>query len=164
MKIKTVYTLVFVLIVTVIGELQAQKLESELLLKSDYYDMNPTISPDGKTLIFLRQIAVDKEDKLLFFEMKLEFTFTSQAAFNSAGNRIYFDAELQGGEGGDDIYFSEYKNGFWQPPINLGKAINSPVSELSPWVSETGDLYYHGGRIKSEDGQIYISVTEPDVI
>lgn len=41
------------------------------------------------------------------------------------GRFLFFSSDALPGMGGYDIYYSENKNGVWQPPINLGAAFNT---------------------------------------
>lgn len=64
------------------------------------------------------------------------------------GNRLYFSADMPGGLGGTDIYYTD-KAGpeTWSAPINL-RAINSEGNERSPFVDSNGSFYF------SSDGRI----------
>jgi outer membrane protein OmpA-like peptidoglycan-associated protein len=58
---------------------------------------------------------------------------------------IIFSSNRDGGMGGMDLYKSEYKNGNWSKPENLGKSINTREDELYPEVS--GDtLFFTSNR------------------
>jgi hypothetical protein len=48
---------------------------------------------------------------------------------------LYFASTRAGGHGAHDLYRSRLKNGKYTEPVNLGKAINSPNFESSPFVS-----------------------------
>jgi OOP family OmpA-OmpF porin len=34
--------------------------------------------------------------------------------------RLYFASGRPGGQGGSDIWYTDWKDGAWQPPVNLG--------------------------------------------
>ena len=61
---------------------------------------------------------------------------------NEDGTILYFTSDMKGGLGGLDIYKSELVNGHWTRPINLGEPINTRMDEKSPFISETGTLYF----------------------
>ncbi|GJM28423.1 MAG: hypothetical protein DHS20C17_10580 [Cyclobacteriaceae bacterium] len=63
-------------------------------------------------------------------------------AVDNHGSVIYFSTDKPGGYGGTDIYMSEYKNGAWTTPVNLGPEINTAGNELFPSVDLEGTLYY----------------------
>lgn len=55
-------------------------------------------------------------------------------AFNSEGTTIYFSSDLPGGSGGFDIWKSDYQNGRWGKPVNLGKLLNSKEDDINPFL------------------------------
>lgn len=50
-------------------------------------------------------------------------------------NRLYFGANLAGGVGGYDIYYTKRKGGVWSKPINVGAPINTAGDETAPSIS-----------------------------
>ena len=54
---------------------------------------------------------------------------------------------MPGGFGETDIYKSEWKNGAWGKPRNLGESINTKGKEMFPYVDKEGILYF------ASDGQ-----------
>ncbi len=58
------------------------------------------------------------------------------------GNRLYFASNRPGGQGGMDLYYSDFQGGEWQEPINLGDKINTAGNEIFPFIHEDGTLYY----------------------
>lgn len=48
------------------------------------------------------------------------------------GNTLYFASDRQGGFGGFDLYKSQYNNGKWSNPENLGPEVNSIYNEITP--------------------------------
>jgi outer membrane protein OmpA-like peptidoglycan-associated protein len=56
--------------------------------------------------------------------------------------RLYFASSRPGGQGGSDIWYTEWKNGAWQPPINIGPPINTPGDEYSPMIAADGRTLY----------------------
>jgi len=56
--------------------------------------------------------------------------------------RLYFASSRPGGQGGSDIWYTEWKNGTWQPPINIGPPINTPGDEYSPMIAADGRTLY----------------------
>jgi outer membrane protein OmpA-like peptidoglycan-associated protein len=56
--------------------------------------------------------------------------------------RLYFASDRPGGQGGIDIWYTEWKNGAWQPPINIGPPINTPGNEYSPMIAADGRTLY----------------------
>ncbi len=58
------------------------------------------------------------------------------------GNRLYFSSNRPGGQGGMDLYFSDFQGGEWGEPVNLGNKINTAGNEIFPFIHEDGTLYY----------------------
>ncbi|HDZ42229.1 MAG TPA: hypothetical protein ENH59_11215 [Bacteroidetes bacterium] len=54
------------------------------------------------------------------------------------GNIMVFASDRPGGEGGFDLYYSEYNQGVWGPPVNFGQYINSPDDEYRPLIINEG--------------------------
>ena len=78
--------------------------------------------------------------------------------------RLYFASSRPGGQGGSDIWYTEWKNGTWQPPINVGPPINTPGDEYSPMIAADGrTLYfasdYHPGMGRMDLFVSYLSDT-----
>ncbi|MCX8111880.1 MAG: OmpA family protein [Bacteroidia bacterium] len=73
--------------------------------------------------------------------------------------RLYFASGRPGGMGGVDIWYSEWKEGRWQKPINLGPPINTPGDEYSPMIAADGrTLYFASNYHPGMGGQdIFVS-------
>ena len=56
--------------------------------------------------------------------------------------RLYFASGRPNGLGGSDIWYSEWKDGAWQSPVNLGPPINTPGNEYSPMIAADGRTLY----------------------
>jgi tetratricopeptide (TPR) repeat protein len=61
----------------------------------------------------------------------------SDPAISEDGSVLYLSSDMKGGHGGKDIYRSEFKNGQWSKPENLGLAVNTSKDEVFPY------LHYH---------------------
>jgi len=49
---------------------------------------------------------------------------------------------MEGGKGGMDLYFSQFENGQWSTPQNLGPEINTTGNEVFPCITEDDKLYF----------------------
>lgn len=58
------------------------------------------------------------------------------------GTKLYFASDRPGGLGGMDLYVSEFTNGQWGTPKNLGANVNSAGNELFPFAQSDGTLWY----------------------
>ncbi|MDX9947569.1 MAG: hypothetical protein RBS38_09400 [Bacteroidales bacterium] len=53
---------------------------------------------------------------------------------------IVFASDREGGQGGFDLYYSEFENGAWRAPVNFGPSINTASDEYRPILS--GNEYF----------------------
>lgn len=76
------------------------------------------------------------------------------------GAMLVFSSDRPGGEGELDLYLSRrLPDGSWSAPINLGKGINSDLNEITPFISQRGDLYF-STRALSLNGSYDIAKAE----
>ncbi|MES2733937.1 MAG: OmpA family protein, partial [Bacteroidota bacterium] len=68
---------------------------------------------------------------------------TRHPALTPGGDTLYFASNRPGGLGMNDLWMSIRAGGDnWGPPINLGKAINTPLNDLSPFYDATENLLF----------------------
>ena len=83
---------------------------------------------------------------------------TGHPSASRNGKTLYFASDRPGGYGKSDIYVSRLVNGQWSEPENLGKNINSPNSEIYPFILSGERLYFSSDRPGSLGGlDIYYS-------
>lgn len=58
------------------------------------------------------------------------------------GKQLYFSSSRPGGLGGADLWVSEWNGEYWEEPTNLGPSINTPGSEISPFLHADGKTLY----------------------
>lgn len=69
---------------------------------------------------------------------------------------FYFSANLEGGYGGQDIYYCEWKGQNWGAPKNIGPSINTDADEDSPSLSATNrEFYFVRQNIEAMEDKIY---------
>lgn len=126
----------------------------------------PSLSADGRTLIFTSRSLVGEKQDEDFFMSKFENNTWTKATrlkgylntilnegaqcITADGNRLYFTAcQREEGFGSCDIYESVYQgNGVWGPARNLGPKINTGAWESQPSISPDGkDLYFVRGKV-----------------
>ncbi len=124
----------------------------------------PSITADGQTLMFTRQIfyryfpptgkALTQEDFYLSFlgDNGWKPAISAGAPLNtkenegaqtlsSDGKYMYFTAcNRPGGLGSCDLYFSAYINGNWSLPYNLDEPVNTSSWESTPSINADGNL------------------------
>jgi outer membrane protein OmpA-like peptidoglycan-associated protein/tetratricopeptide (TPR) repeat protein len=89
-------------------------------------------SRSGDSWGSVTQLATGKNDKFHYM----------QPAFNADYTKLYFASNREGGYGGFDLWVSEYHNGRWGEPYNLGPTINTEGQEGYPYVHADGTLYF----------------------
>lgn len=68
------------------------------------------------------------------------------------GHTLFFSSNRPDGYGGDDIYVSINKDGYWQKPVNIGSPINTPTNESFISMTASGEnIYICSTRDSSED-------------
>ncbi|MEK6480687.1 OmpA family protein [Catalinimonas sp. 4WD22] len=118
-----------------------------------------TISADGRTLIFTAcqdRSGFGSCDLYISYKIGDEWTvpknlgnkvngssWESQPSLSADGNTLYFVSDRKGGHGRRDIYVT-YRNDQdeWCAAENLGKAINTPRDEVSPFIHVNGQTLY----------------------
>ena len=121
------------------------------------YHMGPSILlPDSAGVILSRNYTIPNvEDEVNFFLIYENFKtgerytmpyctreYSFQHPFYDAQTRrLYFAANLPGGPGGYDIYFSDFlKDGTWGDPV-LVEGVNGPRDDVFPTIQK-GKLYF----------------------
>ena len=68
----------------------------------------------------------------------------SQPALSADGRTLYFVSDRAGGEGKLDIWKSTVDDeGIWSKPVNLGKTVNTPYDDITPFIHANGkNLYF----------------------
>jgi Tol biopolymer transport system component len=121
-----------------------------------YSDLEPCYSLDGEKLFFVsnrpRNENGDLKDyDIWFVEKKGKFWGIPKnlgAPVNTEANEfypsftfdstIYFCAKREDAIGGEDLFYSELKNGSYQEPINLGDSINTAMDEFNAFIEPSG--------------------------
>lgn len=119
-----------------------------------------TFSPDGRTMVFAKGNSGKKKgspDVDLYLSrfrngqwseptpinINQPDSWESTPAFSPDGRTLYFSSNRKGGFGGLDLYSAQMDSrGRFGRVRNLGAEINTPGSELFPYVAENGKLYF----------------------
>lgn len=146
-------------------------------------DMDPSMSPDGKKIVFGSTRPSGKENA-----EGCDIWMTERASsaewseprnigdtVNTAKNEnypviiksgdLYFQSNGHGGRGGLDIFRSAHKDGRYGEPENLGEAINSEYNDFDAFVDpdENYIIFSSSGRPDGfGSGDLYISFREKD--
>ncbi len=87
--------------------------------------------------------------------------YESHASISADGKKLYFTSNREGGFGNLDIYVSEKESsGDWGPAVNLGRDINTPFNEDTPFVTENDSALYFSSEGHNSMGgyDIFISL------
>ncbi len=151
------------------------KIFSEELL-TRFNDGPVNFSNDGKTIYFSRNNVVEGKRKQVNTANNKIGIFTAGISdgkwvniapfkYNSSeyslispsvskdGKTLYFSSDMPGGEGGFDIYCSQWINGEWQQPVNLGNVINTASDETHPFVGKSDKVFFASDGHKGLGGK-----------
>jgi len=142
---------------------------SENISQSTTWESQPTVSSDGKTIIF----ASDRSGgygKIDLYEINLideKWTDPKNLGSNinsnehekspylhTDGKTLFFASTNFPSLGGFDIFYSRKDSlGVWQNPINIGYPINTVADEISLFVSTDGNkAYFASNQLKGVGG------------
>ncbi len=134
-------------------------------LTTNFNDGPATFSSDGDTIYFSRNQTIEgkfrdvtgQKNKLGIFSSVLadgKWTKVRELRINNEwynvttpylspdGKKLYFASDKPGGYGASDLYYCEWKNDYWNDPVNLGPVINTPGNESYPFVNNAGELFF----------------------
>ncbi|WPP51340.1 OmpA family protein [Catalinimonas niigatensis] len=136
-----------------------------------------TVSADGRTLIFTacqEGNGFGSCDLFISYKIGEEWSmpknmgnkingksWESQPSLSADGNTLYFVSDRKGGQGRRDIYVT-YRNeqGEWCSAENLGKDINTPRDEVSPFIHVNGQTLYFASEGLPGFGKFDLYVSE----
>ncbi len=119
-------------------------------LNSDDNEGSPCLSPDGSKIYFSRCFAPGGYGNCdIYVANRLPGNkwsqprnlgpgvngkaWDSQPSLSHTGDTLYFASDRLGGFGLSDLYMSVYRQGQWQPALNMGPVINTRGNEVSPF-------------------------------
>jgi outer membrane protein OmpA-like peptidoglycan-associated protein len=155
-------------------------------MKTKVHEGPLCFTKDGNTQFITRNNYVGKkmkkgkEDKVnlkIFMRKKegenwgawTEFPYNSDdyscgdPAVTSDGKTLYFASDMPGTMGLTDIWVSNFENGSWSKPENLGQSVNSEGREMFPSIFEDEVLFYSSdGKVGLGGLDIFYSVPAGD--
>lgn len=146
-------------------------------LASGWKDIDPMFTPDGTQVIFqsTRPVpgkpnrkgfdiwAVKKsgDSWLEPFHLGNQLNSDSSESFASVAKSgtIYFMKANEDGIGKSDIYYSNYVNGAYQSPVNIGAPINTSFRESNPFIDpdENYLLFFSDDSTGLGEVDLYVS-------
>ena len=131
---------------------EPELMASQVNSKPDNYE--PSMSSDGRTLVFSRGRAMQNADLFVthwngdsWEEPTPILELNSQEdelgpELSRDGSALYFYSNRKGGLGGYDIWMSPREAERWGEPVNLGTNINSAYNDYDPALSPSGGRLY----------------------
>lgn len=161
------------------------------LSSTKFTEFAPTISADGKTMIFEsnKNKKPGEDDHWELFESRLDdkgvwsepypltainekCSFLAGPSLSYDGNTLYFTAYIEGVTTSEEIFYStRLSDKTWSAPINIGAPINSNYYEGFPSISANGNSLYFlrvnaansfDKKSKENCFSIYVSHKNPD--
>jgi hypothetical protein len=146
-------------------------------INSNFWEGSVCLSPDEKTIYFSsdRQGGLGGRD-IYFAQLmpdgswgnvknlgpEINTKFDEDAPFvHSDGKTLFFASTGHNTIGGYDIFRSEFKQGAWSTPYNVGKPVNTAQDDKFYVVSSDGERGYYSSEKKDGFGQQDIYMVEP---
>ena len=144
-------------------------------INSLYHDGPVCIATDGKTIYFTRAQHKEKGkefiNRLKIYSAQLDgkkWKDVKPLPFNSDtysvahpwisenGNQLFFSSNMEGGQGGMDLYVVTKEGDSWSNPVNLGNEVNTSGNEVFPYY-RNGLLYFSSDGLSGYGGlDIYV--------
>ena len=133
-------------------------------INTDGDEYEPALAPEGAVLFFVRGKAGHNAD--IYYTTKQASGFSEPrplAAINTEadelgpqpspdGQALYFCSNRAGGVGHYDLWVARRGPRGWEPPVNLGPAVNSRYNDHGPSLSPDGStLYFASNRPRPDD-------------
>lgn len=112
--------------------------------RNSYINRKISLTPEGinNLKIFISDFDGKEWVKIRDFQFNSNKYSVGHPALSPDNKTLYFVSDMPGGFGETDIYQSEWINGAWGKPLNLGESINTKGKEMFPYVDKEGILYF----------------------
>ena len=160
------------------GDWRAPTRLENALINSSRHEWLLDITNEGKTLVFFRtangfsgDILIDTfktQDETRSLPPRLAAPLNPENGDNSLfffnDSIMIFAARRPEGFGGLDLYYTIFTEGSWQKPKNLGRGVNSPFDETTPFLAKDGrTLYFSSNSAASMGGfDVFKSIFNDD--
>ena len=145
------------------------------VVNSKNWDSQPSLGADGNTLYFSsdRPAGMGKRD--IWYTQRVDNTWTQPKNMGTIINTVkddvtpfihtnsenlIFASNGRVGFGGYDLFMSVQKEGKWQPPRNLGNAVNNNLDQLSFIISADGSMAYFSQDFKKSNGKLKTKIVQ----
>lgn len=141
------------------GTYEKPKALNKKINREGYNNANVSFSGDGRKMYFTRaKLNVNElEESVIYISYKKDTGWGGPTELESVngdylamhpiegelfGNTVlFFVADMDGGYGGYDIYYSTINGDSYSNPVNLGPTINTDKDEITPFY-QNGTLYF----------------------
>ncbi|HNR85239.1 MAG TPA: OmpA family protein [Taishania sp.] len=96
--------------------------------------------------LYFSELVDGKWTKLVPFEYNNDAYNVGHGCFSEDGSTLYFASDMEGGYGQTDIYKTQWVDGKWSKPENLGSHINTNLQEMFPFVVEDRLFFASSGH------------------
>jgi peptidoglycan-associated lipoprotein len=141
------------------GEYERPRPENDKINREGFNSGGVSFSRDGRTMYFTRAkllnnqvssssiMISNKTDRgwgapEILANLEGEFIYKHPFEGELFGRKVlYFSSNMDGGEGGFDIFYCDIDGVSIGQPVNLGNIVNTPEDEISPFYLD-GTLYF----------------------
>ena len=141
------------------GEYEKPKALNKRINREGYNSAGVSFSGDGRTMYFTRaKLDVnDIEESIIFKAPRTDSGWGAAQEIENIngdylamhpiegelfGNKVlFFSSDMEGGFGGQDLYYSTMTGDDYATPVNLGESINTAGNEVTPFY-QGGTLYF----------------------
>lgn len=112
--------------------------------RNNFYQNKTQLSKDGinKLKLFYDEYKNGKWQKIQNFPFNSNDYSCGHPALTANGKTMYFVSDMPGSIGGTDIWKSNFENGNWSKPENLGNTINTEGNEMFPILVNDSVFYF----------------------
>ena len=148
-------------------------------INTNYWEGSVCFSPDEKFVYFASERPNGLGGRDIWFAQRMpdgnygniknlgqtiNTPFDEDAPFITADGKVMFFSSIgHNSTGGYDIFRSDFKNGKWGTPYNIGKPVNTNQDDKYYWVSADGQRGYYSSERKGGYGLQDIYLVEPSI-
>ncbi len=159
------------------GDVWAKPVSVSRNINSVYNEGACSVSADGNTMIltlcegrktigncdlFISRFVDDwSEPENMGREVNSPF-WDSQPSLSADGKTLYFSSNRSGGFGKRDLWVTQFEEGSWTKPENLGPSINTPYDDTTPFIHFNSETLFFSSQGHTGMGGFDIYKTEED--
>jgi hypothetical protein len=99
-------------------------------------------NPERTLQLYFGQLKNGKWKPVNSFPYNSDKYSIGSLSISENGKVLVFSSDMKGGFGGKDLYRSNFENGRWSKPVNLGEDINTAQDEVFPYLQNERTLYF----------------------